>query len=305
MPLPDDYLVYPKRRLGPDHERYDASPVRDRAPLVLPDGAKVALWVNVLLEFFPLNPSGKPFKAPGAMQTPYPDLRHYTTRDYGNRVGVYRILKVLDRLGIPATFWAQGAVAERYPTLIRDIQAAGHEIGAHGWDTDTIHHTAMDEGAERKAIADTLATLKDVTGTAPQGWLSPARAEGFATPDRLKEGGVEWFADWAHDELPTAFRTTAGDLTAMPLSDMLDDWQILVTYRRPEEEWVAQVADSADWLVDEADRFGGRVLSLTLRPHISGQAYRIRPLADSLEQALARPGVRAMTGGAILDAWRK
>lgn len=289
--LPDSYLTYPHRHAGPDHGHYPASSVRDRAPITLPDGASLGLWVVVPLEFFPLNPSGQPFKAPGAMQTPYPDLRHYTTRDYGNRVGVYRLLKLFGKLGLRATFAVQGAVAERYPGLVRDVLSDGHDICAHGWDTDSLHHSGLSEAVENGYITRTLDAIHAAGGTRPDGWLSPARAEGFATPARLAAAGIAWFADWAHDELPTRFRTDSGDLAALPLSNELDDWQILITYGRPEHEWATQVADAADWLLQEATRLHSpRLLTLTVRPYVSGLPYRIKALGDSLKSVMDRAG---------------
>ena len=88
-PLPDDYLEYPLRRYGMDHERYEWSMLPQRQKVAWPNNARVALWVVPALEWFPLNMAGVPFKPPGAMQTAYPDFRHYTLRDYGNRVGIY------------------------------------------------------------------------------------------------------------------------------------------------------------------------------------------------------------------------
>jgi peptidoglycan/xylan/chitin deacetylase (PgdA/CDA1 family) len=302
MPLPDDYLVYPHRKAGPDHDRYDASPYRERAPLKLPGGAKLGLWVTVLVEFFPLNTSGKPFKAPGAMQTPYPDLRHFTTRDYGNRVGIYRILKTLNEVGIRATFAVQGAVAERYPVLIKDIVSDGHEICANGWDTDALHYTGLDAETERRYIADTLGAIEAETGIRPTGWISPARAQSFDTPDLLAEAGITWIGDWAHDGQPTAFRTKSGTITALPLSNELDDWQIIIEYKRPEQEWELQVADAAALLRAEADRFGPQMLSLTTRPYVMGQPYRIVNFRESLRSALAQPDCRPVSASELVAA---
>jgi allantoinase len=289
--LPDSYLTYPHRHAGPDHDYYPAAPLPGRAPIRLPGGLSLGLWVVVPLEFFPLNPSGQPFKAPGAMQTPYPDLRHYTTRDYGNRVGAYRLLKLFGKLGLKVTFAVQGAVAERYPALVRDVVADGHDVCAHGWDTDSLHHSALTAEHEQHYIQHTLDALTAVTGRRPDGWISPARAEGFQTPARLAAAGLRWFADWAHDDLPTAFHTEAGDLTALPLSNELDDWQILIAHARPERELVAQVSDAADWLLAEAGaQSSPRLLTLTVRPYVCGLPYRVKALEDSLRGVLARPG---------------
>ncbi len=303
MALPDNYLVYPHRHRGLDHDRLDVSFYRDRAPLALPGGAKLGLWVTVLIEFFPLNPSGKPFKAPGAMQTPYPDLRHFTTRDYGNRIGVYRLLKLFAELGVKATFAVQGAVAERIPVLVRDIAGDGHEICAHGWDSDSLHYTGLDSVIERGYIETTLTAIESVTGVRPTGWISPARAQGFDTPDLLAKAGIAWCGDWAHDDLPTEFRTKSKTMISLPLSNELDDWQILMDYKRPEEEWVAQVTDAAKLLRSEADRFGPQILSMTARPYLMGQPYRVLPFRESLLAALAQADSKSVTAEELVTAF--
>ena len=98
MSLPDDYLEYPKRHYGMDHDRYDWAMLSERQPVTWPDEKPLALWINVSCQHFPLNQSGKPYAPPGGMTMPYPDLRHYSLRDYGNRVGIYRLLDALDGL---------------------------------------------------------------------------------------------------------------------------------------------------------------------------------------------------------------
>ncbi len=93
--ISDDYLKYPKRRHGMDHDRYKWSVLNKRKKIQWPGGHRIALWVTLALEWFPLDMKGQPFKPPGALQTAYPDLRHYTLRDYGNRVGIFRVMKAL------------------------------------------------------------------------------------------------------------------------------------------------------------------------------------------------------------------
>ena len=102
--LPNDYLQYPYRSYGMDHDLYDWSMLSDRKKVTWPEGKKLALWINVPIQFFPLNQRGEPFKVPAGMTMPYPDLRHFSLRDYGNRVGIYRLLKAFDQYGIEPTF---------------------------------------------------------------------------------------------------------------------------------------------------------------------------------------------------------
>ena len=95
-----NYLKYPHRSLGMDHSLYKWSMLDDRPPIQWPNGKKLALWINISLQFFPLNQQNKPFPVPGGMTMPYPDLRHYTLRDYGNRIGIYRFFDALDQYGM-------------------------------------------------------------------------------------------------------------------------------------------------------------------------------------------------------------
>ena len=133
-----------------DHDLYPWSNLFARKPVDWPGGAKIALWIVPALEFFPLDVKAEPFKAPGAMVTPYPDLRTYTTKDYGNRVGIYRIMRVLDEFGVKATVATNARVAERYPFLIKEATRREWEILAHGVDMNSLHYGGLDESVERQ-----------------------------------------------------------------------------------------------------------------------------------------------------------
>ena len=300
MPLPDDFLQYPLRRHGMDHNRYEWSNIFERQPIQWPNGAKVALLITVPIEFFPLNPQGNPFKAPGSMVTAYPDFRHYTTRDYGNRVAVFRFLKLFKELGITVNFAVNSAVAVRYPELIAELTADGHEIVAHGVDMDTLHYGGMDEVQERAQVAESVTTMRQISGQKVRGWLSPAASESFNTPDILTEFGIEYVCDWANDELPYSMQTKNGNLTAMPISQELNDRQIIVNYHHTEDSFVQQVKDQFDWLHAESAQHGGRVLSLTLHPYIMGLPYRIRALREALTYIMQQPNVWSATGSTLL-----
>jgi allantoinase len=128
MSLDPSYLQYPARGRGMDHALYPYSNLFERTPISWGDGKTVAIWCVVSLEWFPLIPSDKPFRAPGHMATPYPDYRHYTAREYGTRIGFYRLLDSFEKAGVRASIATNAAIAERYPRVIEDILAAGHEI---------------------------------------------------------------------------------------------------------------------------------------------------------------------------------
>lgn len=304
MSLPADYLDYPLRRYGMDHERYDWSILPRRRPVQWPGGARVALWVVPALEWFPLDMKGQPFKPPGAMQTAYPDLRHYTLRDYGNRVGIFRIMEALDRHGIRASAAVNAAVAVRYPALVRACVARGWEIIANGLDMDHLHHGGLAVDEERRWIADTVAILQQATGAKPRGWLSPAKSESHATLDLLGEAGLDYVCDWVNDDMPYAMRTGTGPLHAMPHPIDIDDHTILVQNHHTEDDFRDQLCDQFDLLYRESIPDNGRVMAISLHPWVIGQPYRIRALEEALAHIMRHKGVWAATGGEILDAWK-
>ncbi|HYG27779.1 MAG TPA: polysaccharide deacetylase family protein [Caulobacteraceae bacterium] len=304
MPLPDDYLTYPHRAHGMDQDRYAWRPATERAPLWWPGGEAVAAMVVVPIEHHALNPSGKPFKHPGAMVTPYPDLRHYTTRDYGNRVGVFRILKVLKEAGVAATFPVNAAHLVRLRPLVDAIMEDGHEIAAYGLDPEHIHWGGLPQEEER-ALVGKVRDLFEAAGLSPRTWLSPARQQSFATLDLIAEAGFEVCLDWEQDNVPIAMKSGSGEVLAVPLSNELDDRILLLDRRQDEDAWARQIAEARDCLKEEAPRYGGQVLGFTLTPYVSGQPFRIAALRDILRGLAKDPAVWTATASQIAAAARR
>jgi peptidoglycan/xylan/chitin deacetylase (PgdA/CDA1 family) len=312
-----------------DHDRWDWSMLARRPGVVWPDGRRLAVWITVALEWFPLNMKGQPFKPMGAMQTSYPDLRHYTLRDYGNRVGIYRIFEALARHGIRASAACNAAVARRYPSLIQDCTERGWEIIANGLDMDHLHHGGLAVDDERALIAQTLEILRAASGQRIRGWLSPAKSQSHATPDLLAEAGLDYLCDWVNDDMPYRVRTVTGALGSTPdhyqrpsgqgapegvtagrgLVNMphpvdLDDATILVQNHHTENDFRDALIDQFEVLYRESSPDNGRILALSLHPWVIGQPYRIAALEEALAHVMRHRGVWAATGGEILDAWQ-
>lgn len=304
MALDKEHLQYPYRSYGMDHDRYDWSMLSGRPKIVWPRGAKLALWVNVSLQFFPLDQKGKPFPAPGGMTMPYPDLRHYSLRDYGNRVGIYRFLKAFDVFGIKPSFAINTSLAERTPYLLERILKRGDEILCHGWDMDSLHYGGMDRADEAALVEQSLFRLRQLTGRKINGWISPARNESENTPELLAANGVEYFCDWVNDDMPYPFRTNEGPLVAMPLSNELEDRFVLMNNLHSEQSWREQVCDACDYLLLEAEQQGGRILALNIHPWMLGQPHRIGKLEQALEYIISQPGVWSAGANDILQAWK-
>ena len=300
MTLDPAYLHYPQRRHGYDHGLYSWSALHQRAPVRWPDGKSVALWLCVSLEWFPITPSDTPFRAPGHMQTAYPDYRHYTARDYGNRVGIWRVLGALDAARVPASFAINAAVIERYPTLARTLAARGDELIAHGPHMDALHFQGLSENTERAFIESSRDALAAI-GPTPRGWLSPAKQQSSLTPDLLHEAGFAYMLDWVNDELPYRFSTRKGSITAIPLSTELEDRFVMLNNLHSEHSWVTQVSDAIDWLGSEASPSSPRLLMLLVHAWVVGQAHRIAAF-ETLLARIARAGASLLTPSAIAAA---
>lgn len=303
MTLDKRYFDYPHRSYGMDHDLYDWSMLEDRPAIEWPGGKRVALWVNVALQFFPLDQRGKPFPPPGGMTTAYPDLRHYTLRDYGNRVGIYRIFKALDTYGVTASCAINARLAERAPYLLGRVVERGHEVLCHGWDMDTPHYGGMDRDEEAEIIARSLGVLREASGQPVRGWLSPGKSQSGNTPALLVEHGVETMADWINDDMPYAFRTPRGEITNLPLSTELEDRFIIMANGHSESEYADQVMDAFDFLLEEAQDAGGRLLALNIHPWMLGQPHRIGALEQALAHIMAQGEVWSAAPSEIRSAW--
>ena len=285
-----------------DHDRYDWSMLTDRKDVNWPNGKKLALWVNVSLQFFPLDQKGVPVKPQGGMIMPYPDLRHYSLRDYGNRVGIYRLLKAFDKYGVKSTYAVNAELAKRVPYLMAELKERGVEMLGHGWNMDTIHHNNMED--EAGIISESLEVLSRYSSQEITGWLSPGRFESDKTPEYLADVGIKYFCDWVNDDMPYNFRTDNGPLLAMPLSKELEDQFVLLSNLHSESSYGDQIKDAADMLITEAYEQGGRMLALSLHPWMMGQPHRIKVLEDILDYLMSKEEVWSASANEILEHWQ-
>jgi allantoinase len=307
MTLGPAHLAYPLRRYGMDHERYDWSLLAERRAVRWPGGKPLAVWINVSVQHFPLTPTAK-VKLPGGMTMPYPDLRHFTLREHGNRVGVWRLLEALDRHNLSASFAVNAAVVERHLGLVAALRErlrdGPAELVGHSWSMDTPHAGAIEEAEERETIARSLGTLRRAFACEVHGWIGPGRLETANTPDLLREAGLRWFADWVNDDMPYPFRTRAGALWALPLPTEIEDRFVVLDNLHAESSWADQAIDAFDALLAEGrGAHGARLFALSLHPWVMGQAHRVRHLERVLAHvAASRDQIWCAMPSAIVDA---
>jgi hypothetical protein len=295
MTLDPSYLLYPRRGRGMDHDFYDYSNLFERPPVSWPAGKAMAVCILVNLEWFPIVPADQPFRAPGHMVTPYPDYRHYTSREYGIRVGFYRLLDAFAKAGARVTVAANGAIADRYPEVIRDAVADGHEIIAHSTDMNGTIATGIGEEEERRLIERSLDALEPVAGQRPRGWMSIARSQSFDTPRLLAEAGLAYMADWVNDDLPYRFATEAGSIVNVPINHELSDRQIITVQQQSADSYVEQIQDAYRLLERETGKWGGRMLTLNLTPYVMGLPYRMASLERLLDWLAGQSGAAFST----------
>lgn len=274
--LKDDYLQYQQRHFGYDHGWYEWSMLGQRKPIAWPGNKPLAIWINVSVQHFPLNQQGKPFKVPFGMTMPYPDLRHFSLRDYGNRVGIYRFLQLFESNNLPVSYALNATLVERAPQLVRRISQSAGEILAHGWDMDHLHSPELCEADERALIERCVKTLTAATGREIKGWLSPARNQSWQTMALLPMSGIEYCLDWVNDDMPYPINVDSGALTMLPLNTEIEDSFVMGSNLHSEDEWVEQVTDAIDFLIREAEQArAARMLGISLHPWLTGQPHRI------------------------------
>lgn len=283
-----DPLRYPERHYGMDHHRYEWSMLQDRQPIKWPGGKPLAVWINISLQHFPLNPRAK-VKLPGSMTMPYPDLRHFTLRDHGNRVGIWRLLAELDSAGLPASFAINAALVSQARELMTELRRRGGDVLGHSWSMDTPHVGDVENEAE--LIDRSLAELGQAFGKSIVTWLSPGRLQTAQTPELLRAAGIRAFADWVNDELPYRFHTAHGELWSLPLPTETEDRFVVLDNLHSEASWADQVIDAFEFQRAEAQSHdAGRLFSLSLHPWVMGQAHRVKHLRRVLGHIQAASG---------------
>lgn len=278
-----------------ENELYRYEPIVSRPRLTWPDGARVAFYIGLNIEHYKLGVPSTSISGVTAHLTPDP-LNH-GWRDFSPRVGIWRLIDLLDRLGIVPSVLLNAEVCERYPEIIEAGNARGWAWLAHGQNNSTLQPDVAGEG-ERAYLATVVRTIQDATGRAPRGWLGPALTETLETPRLLRELGITYLLDWCCDEQP--FPLTVPGLISVPYSIEVNDITLFVGRNLSGPEYERIVADQLDQLLEDGETTG-RVMALPLHPFISNQPFRHKYLARALERIVSTEGVWVTTSDAIAE----
>lgn len=286
------------RTYGP----FPYSPIIDRPRLEWPGGAHVALWVIPNIEFFALDekvPAGS-----GGSGAPVPDVPSWSSRDYGNRVGVFRMMRVLDKHGIRGTVALNSDLCEHHPQIIREGNNLGWEWKGHN-QSNTRRLNEAAPGEEPRIIRDTLATIEKATGKRPVGWLGSGLQETWDTVDLLAENGCEYVSDWTNDDQPYEMSLDGGrKIIAMPYSHEINDKPAFEKFHRTAAEFKEMICRQFDVLYREGAETG-MVMAIALHPYLTGVPHRIDALDEALGYICKHPKVWRATGAEIARAYAK
>jgi peptidoglycan/xylan/chitin deacetylase (PgdA/CDA1 family) len=281
---------------APHHGRYAYSALPDRPVYDWPGGKRLAVYLGLNLEGFDFGRGLGAELAPGG---PQPDVLNYAWRDWGNRVGAWRIRDTLDALEMPASVLVNSRLYADCPGLIEAFRARGDEIVGHGR-TNTERQGDRPEAEERALIAEATAILTAQEGKAPKGWLGPWISQSHSTPDLLAEAGYTYLLDWCHDDQPTWFSTRdGGRILAVPYPQELNDIPAIVARKETGQQFADAIVEAFDEMLEQS-RQAPLVMGIALHPYIVGQPHRLRPLRRALAHIAAhRDEIWLTTAGGI------
>ncbi|WP_420225743.1 polysaccharide deacetylase family protein [Pigmentiphaga litoralis] len=261
------------------NDRYDYSAITTRPVYDWPDGKRLAVYFALNIEGFEFgrNPGNDFTSMPSA-----PYHRGYAYRDYGNRVGVWRIHALFEQFGMPLAVLANGSVYDVCPEVLDAFRKRGDEIVGHGR-TNSEKQADMSEESERSMLQDVCALIQKYEGKPPAGWLGPFISQSSRTPELLKAQGFKYMLDWWFDDQPMWFRTDNGPILAVPYPSMeLNDLPAYVNRGASDEEFTRMAIDAFDEQLAESENYP-QVYCLSLHTFLTGQPHRIRQLRRILE----------------------
>lgn len=282
-----------------DNQLFGYSPITERPPIHWPGGARVAFYVGLNVEHYQVDrPSTSIFAGTAGLT---PDPLNYGWRDYGPRVGIWRLIESLDRHRVRASVMLNSDAGTRYPQIVRAGRDRDWAWIAHGRN-NSIFQADMTRDEERAYLTEVVDTIERDTGRRPRGWLGPALTETFRTPELLAELGLHYVLDWSNDDQP--YRLDVPGMLSVPYSIEVNDISLFVGKSLSGPDFVRLVEDQLEQLYeDSAD--SGRVMSLVLHPFVIGRPFRHKYLDQALEYIANHPGVWLTTSDEIAEHYAR
>lgn len=267
------------------HDRYDYSPIDERPDFDWPEGKRLAFYVALNIEHFSFGEGlGHSPTPPG----PQPDVRNFAWRDYGLRVGIWRIFDMMQELGLPMCHLINASVCETMPQIVDRIRQRGDEVIGHGY-SNSERQSEMDEAAEAAMIGRSTAILSQHFGHRPNGWMGPWIAETAVTPDLLQEAGYKFIMDWPADDQPFRMRTRSGSLLSIPYPIEINDSPVMLSRAQPATDFHRMIMDQFEEMLRLSSR-QPLVFGISLHTFCAGQPFRMVQIRRALQDIVSHPG---------------
>ena len=281
-------------RYGP----FKYTPITRRPKLSWPNGERVAVVLILNVEAFHLNTTIPTDSRDRPSAPPeIPMVREWVQREYGNRVGIFRIMEVLNRHGFKGTVALNSDVCDTHPEVIEDMVALDWEFIGHGkTNTEFLYQIPADE--EHQYVKEVLDRIERAAGRRPVGWLGPGLSVTWNTVDHLATEGCIYVADWSCDDQPFLMRAGETSVVSVPCIYDIDDSPIYRHRALSPTEFERIMRDQFDVLYEEGEQ-SGRLMGINLHPFLTGQAHRIRAFDRVIEHICSHEGVWKATGGEI------
>ena len=287
---------------APDHKAdpglYDYWPYDSRPKIRWPGDAKVALWIAPNIEFYEYAPPPNPQRKP--WPRPLPDVLGYATRDYGNRVGHQRMMRVMDQYGLRGSVSLSTAMLKHHPEVIAMAAERDWEFFSHGI-YNTRYTYGLDEAQEREMIEESMDLIKQHTGQDCHGYLAPALSHSGSTIDLFAEAGGQYTCDLFHDDQPTPVHTRSGKkFVSVPYSLELNDTITYVVNKIEPRRYGQMIKDAFDRLYAEGEH-SGTVMCVPLHAYQVSHPHRLRAFEEAMDYICSHDGVWKATGREIAD----
>jgi len=255
------------------HGRYEYRAITGRPDYDWPNGTRLAVYIGLNLEHFAFGEGLGAEVAPGG---PPPDILNYAWRDYGNRVGAWRMLELFELLDLPVSVLANSAMYDYAPELMASFRKRGDEIVGHGR-TNSERQSVLDAAEEAALIEEATLVLHSAEGVPPRGWLSPWIAESVDTPDLLTAAGYRYTLNWCMDDQPIWMNTRNGPLLSIPYPQEANDIPSIVARKDGASQFADIIIDNFDEMLEQSVA-QPLVMGIAVHPYLVGQPYRLRHL---------------------------
>lgn len=269
-----------------DHGRYDYSPIVERPQFDWPGGKRLAFYVALNVEHFNF---GSGLGHTPTSLGPQPDPRNYAWRDYGLRVGIWRIFDLMDELGLPLCHLLNASICGRYPQIVERIRSRGDEVVGHGY-TNSERQSEMDAAAEAAMIRNSTEILARHFGKRPAGWMGPWIAETLVTPDLLKEAGYTYLMDWPADDQPFWMRTRNGPLLSVPYPIEINDSPTMLSRAQSATDFRQMIVDQFETML-RLSVLQPLVCAISLHTFVAAQPFRLTQIRQALQYIVGHPEI--------------